>query len=121
MAHLLELIDQLPSRSRFRTALVHDLEYARAVVDAQEAARQPDDDGAWDPPYEEYDLHSVQLADLRALVVRLIDATLTGTNRKPSGIPRFGAPRTAFDVAREELRRRGYEQALTVFSPHAVP
>lgn len=101
---------------------MNDPEYAEAVVLAREENRTLGSDGEpWRPPVEEWDLHAQQLADLRELVVALIDATLTGTNRKPSGMGKFPQPRTAIDQAAEDLHAAQYEEGLAIFAPHALP
>lgn len=113
---LLELIDQLPSASRFNEAVLNDLEFARVVV-AQESG---DDASAWAPKISEFDLHAMLLRDVIQALQGVQVAVIAASGNKPPKMQSYPGPRTALDEAREELLQEWADDLIGKLTPHAA-
>ena len=74
----LDLIDGLPSTSRFRQALLNDPEVAAELVDAEEArerAGQPP--GDWEPSVSENSPEVIMMGRMLALLGDLVNVTIS--------------------------------------------
>lgn len=97
---LLELIDQLPSASRYHEAVSNDEEAAEAMLELYE------DSGAgeqWSPRVAEFDLTNSLLVTMinELKMLRLSGQAAAGI--KPKKEDPFPSPRTALDRVRERL------------------
>lgn len=92
---LLELIEQLPTASRFRGAVLNDPEQARMIALAREYGTDDDDTPEpWSPPVAEYDLTAQLLREI------LHTVTAAAGAKSPAYFP---APRTEVDRQQEGL------------------
>lgn len=114
-AGLLELIDELPSASRFNEAILNDREFAEAVV-AQETGEAPE----WAPKISEFDLHALLLRDVIQSLQGVQAAVIAGAGGKPPKVAAYPAPRTALDDARERLLSEWADDLISKLTPHAA-
>jgi len=125
---LLELIDQLPATSRTQAAMLNDPDIAADIL----AHEDGDDAETWSPPLTDWNTGTALQAETRDLLldaVRLLAAIRSGipvvqqeklrTPPKIGGKP-FPRPLTAVDKARRAAEIEAYNEALAVFSPHAL-
>lgn len=118
-AHLLRLIDGLPSASRYKAAILRDPEMARLIV-------EQDDGGEYSPPLEEWTtatLIAAQTYDRLGELIKAVLATIpTEKGKSPPKYPAkpFPQPRTAVDDAREAMARETGQMLIDWFTPHAT-
>ncbi|WP_152203636.1 hypothetical protein [Georgenia thermotolerans] len=120
---LLELIDQLPSASRFNEAVQNDPEQAELIALAREEAADQDTEGeAWSPRVAEYDLHANLLRDLIQAVLGLQAATVAAQGGKPGQVMDYPTPKTEVDraVARMNLAWAKNMAARFGFDPDEI-
>ena len=97
--HILELIDQLPSTSRYHEAMTNDPELA------EQLARQPESDEEWSPRVAEYGLTEMLLREILHELKVNSAITMSAAGGKPGELKPFPTPRTAVQAARERLER----------------
>lgn len=97
--HILELIDQLPSTSRYHEAMSNDPELA------EQLARQPESDEEWSPRLAEFGLTEMLLREILHELKVNSAITMSAAGGKPGDVKPFPAPRTAIQAARERLER----------------
>lgn len=117
-AHLLRLIDGLPSASRYKAAMLNDPEMARLIA-------EQDTGGEYSPPLEEWDTQTLvlsQIYDRLGEVIKAVLATIqVEKGKSPPKYPAkpFPTPRTAVDDAREAMARETGQMLIDWFTPHA--
>lgn len=94
---LLELIDQLPSASRFNEAVAQDEESAEYLLSLPESEGGPN----WSPRVAEFDLTNTLMVSLINEVKMLSQTVIASGGGKPKKIKPYPVPRTAIDRARE--------------------
>lgn len=114
---LLELIDELPTASRFNEAVLNDREFAEAVV-ANES-KSDGDKSEWAPRVSEFDLHALLLRDI-IQSLQGVQAAVIATVGKPPKFPPYPSPRTALDDARERLLHEWADDLIARLTPHAA-
>lgn len=110
---LLELIDQLPSASRYYEAISQDDETAEMLLQLTEDNEDPKNQEPWSPRVAEYNLTNTLLVALinEIKTLRLSGQAVAGA--KPKKEKPFPAPRTAFERAR--ARREEQEAKRIAF------
>ena len=96
---LLDLIDSLPSASRYYEAVSNDPEMAEHL------ARQPESDEEWSPRVVEYGLTEMLLREILHELKVNSAITMSAAGGKPGELKPFPTPRTAVQAARERLER----------------
>lgn len=71
---LLELIDQLPTASRTREAIMNDPDEARLIAFHREYGKPGEKDEPWAPRLSEFDLHAVLLREIAHSIAALAGA-----------------------------------------------
>lgn len=94
-AALLELIDQLPSNSRYYEAVVNHPEYADQI------ASMPEPEDPWSPRQSEFGLNEHLLTLISDQLQQLTNVTIKANNGKPGELKPQPRPRSAIDEARE--------------------
>lgn len=117
----LDLIDGLPSTSRFRQALLNDPEVAAELVDAEEArerAGQPP--GDWEPSVSENSPEVIMMGRMIALLGDLVNVTISQASQgKQKGRQiKVPTPTTAVDAEREKRSRQKSSMLTSIFLPH---
>lgn len=103
---LLELIDGLPSASRFNEAISNDPELAEII------AKQPDSSEPWTPRVLDQSLTNIILARIADGIAVLKETQIATTGGKPSQIKPFPTPRTAIDRAKEAHEKQFVSDVL---------
>lgn len=111
---LLDLIDQLPSASRTKEAMLND-----PVVAAQ-LAEASDDGPAWSPPVSEWDTSTAITAAVYDRLGDLID-TVAATAGGRSKSKHFPRPVTEVDRIKRRLRREAAEDLIALFGGRKTP
>lgn len=119
--YALDLIDGLPSASRFRQALLNDEQVAEQIIRAQdEAETNGSPQESWRLQVSENTpevillTHVLQaLDDLSGLV--LAQASQGKKKHKPRQLP---VPRTAVDTVRERKTKEKAQEIASIFLPH---
>ena len=115
--HLLALIDQLPSNSRYYEEYLNDPEIARRVADEQERQREERDEDApeWTPPQRtwspEMELLATNYDQLQAIQATQIGVG-GGKPRKPKSYPR---PKSLVDTYRQQIREEKQDDIINLF------
>lgn len=121
---LLELIEQLPSTSRYQQALAMDREAAERILAAErraDAEAEGETDPEWSPSLTEWTTEVTLLAEIRDMLPDLIQAVLSSIPRqKGKAAPRysrppFPRPKTALDEVRDELSLKAGRLLLELF------
>ncbi|WP_347031722.1 hypothetical protein [Brevibacterium paucivorans] len=119
--YALDLIDGLPSASRFRQALLNDEQVAEQIIRAQdEAETNGSPQESWRLQVSENTpevillTHVLQaLDDISGLV--LAQASQGKKKHKPRPLP---VPRTAVDTVRERKTKEKAQEIASIFLPH---
>lgn len=115
---LLELIDELPSASRFNEAVLNDPEFAEAVAARETGSDNKGDE--WSPRISEFDLHALLLRDVIQGVQGVQAAVIALAGGKPPKQSPYPAPRTALDEARERALTEWADDLIAKLTPHAA-
>lgn len=108
---LLDLIEQLPARSRLWEAQANDPAVAAEL--AQLDTHGPDTQ--WSPRLSEWDVQAELLARLESRIGDLIQVTISAHGGKPPDFEAFPRPRTAMDEARHAVAVAEANRALAAF------
>ena len=117
----LDLIDGLPSTSRFRQALLNDPEVAAELVDAEEAReREGQPAGEWEPSVSENSPEVIMMGRMLALLGDLVNVTISQASQgKQKGRQiKVPTPTTAVDAEREKRSRQKSNMLTSIFLPH---
>ena len=96
---LLDLIDELPSASRLREAILNDPEEAELIA----AMPEPEED--WAPRVSEWTLPIALQYDQRSLLVAILQTLqMTATGKRAKPIQPLPTPRTAVEAAKAAAR-----------------
>lgn len=106
---ILDLLDQLPARSRFHQAQMDDPETAALLLELADAENEKDEQEPWSPPWREFGTTEVLLQQL-INSVNLVAANVQAAAgvKKPNVPDPFPSPVTGVDRAR---KRRDDEHA----------
>lgn len=117
----LDLIDGLPTHSRFRQAVLNDPDAVHAIVDQQEAderaGKQP---GEWAPEISEYDANVIMQGRILAAlsdIAGLLTAQASGGKSKGKPI-RIPTPKTEIDRERDRRHIAKSRDLMRIFTPH---
>lgn len=103
---LLELIDGLPSASRFNEAISNDPELAEII------AKQPESSEPWTPRVQDFNLTNMLLANIADGMKMLQNTQIAAAGGKPGQIKPFPTPRTAIDRAKEAHEKQFVSDVL---------
>lgn len=120
---LFELIEHLPRASRYKQALLSDIEVGRAIVKAQEEAgksTEKTEDDTYYPPLSAWSEEVELLSDIRDGIQSAVQAIIASAGGKPKRFEPAPRPRTAIDTAKEERATRIRDRILSHFAPHEL-
>lgn len=114
---MLELIEELPSASRFNEAIQNDPEQAELIARAREEQQQDPDyePEPWSPRLADYDLHASLLRDVIQGILGLRAAVIASAGGKPGTVPMYPTPVTEVDKATARLERAWAQGVLSRF------
>ncbi len=121
---LLELIDALPTASRFRQAVLLDEECAAGLLAASQG--EDEQERAWSPSIAEWGLTEELLASVYDRLGDVAQAVLStipvdrGKARPKYPGKEFPRAKTAIDAARERMALEMGHALLKAFFPHAT-
>lgn len=117
-SHLLDLIDNLPSNSRYREAYLNDPEAAEQIARDQlerEQAGTTDNADNSNLPLSEFGLSEQLLAQIIDLLQSLQATTISAAGGKPKKPKPFPRPVTAVDKAKKRLNKQAAHDVLSLF------
>lgn len=104
---LLELIDQLPSSSRFNEAVLNNPAQAELIIN------RPGSGAKWSPRVAEWDLHAIQMREVIHGLQSVRRAVILAAGGTPGSDEEFSAPVTAVDRALAIAERAAVDRMLT--------
>ena len=113
---ILDLIDQLPARSRFHQAQMDDPETAALLLELADAENEKDESEPWSPPWREFGTTEVLLQQL-INSVHLVAANVQAAAgvKKPNVPDPFPSPVTGIDRARTRRDAEHAQEQLAAF------
>lgn len=113
---ILDLIDQLPARSRFHQAQMDDPETAALLLELADAENEKDEQEPWSPPWREFGTTEVLLQQL-INSVHLVAANVQSAAgvKKPNVPDPFPSPVTGIDRARKRRDTEHAQEQLEAF------
>lgn len=113
---ILDLLDQLPARSRFHQAQMDDPETAALLLELADAENEKDKQEPWSPPWREFGTTEVLLQQL-INSVNLVAANVQAAAgvKKPNVPDPFPSPVTGVDRARKRRDDEHAQEQLEAF------
>lgn len=106
---LLELIDQLPSASRYSEAVVNHPEYAKQLAEAPEPSE------AWTPRQAEFGLTEHLLTNISDQLQVLTVVTLKAAGGKPGDPKPMPRPKSAIEEAKKQAEMEWAKEFIQQF------
>lgn len=113
---LLELIDQLPSASRYYEAVMNDPEQAELLAKLRsERSESGAEEEPWSPGISEYDLHAHLQRDIIQALISVRQAVIASAGGKPGKSPEYPVPVTEVDRVMARLETAWANDLLAKF------